>query len=95
MGHGKINAGGNALNFFSYLTIQSSRVAWLAKTVGGKKVRKGARVKWATYKNHAMKCLQDEQGNPILLPESVNLDITAEGINLAVTKKEDIEEASE
>jgi len=49
---GKTNAGGNALNFFSSLTYQTSRKSWLEKTVQGEKQRVGAEVVYKLYKNH-------------------------------------------
>lgn len=77
---GETNAGGRALELFSMLIIQASRKAWYERTVGGKKVRAGADVLWKTVKNHFVKALQDEDGNPILLPKEVVLRISAEGI---------------
>ncbi len=72
---GKTNAGGKAVNFFSSLTYQTSRKAWIEKTVKGEKVRKGAKVQWRLFKNHI------NRSNPG--PKSIELDITAEGIHLA------------
>lgn len=80
IGHGKVNAGGKALNFFSYLTIQSSRLAWVDAQIKGEKVRKGAKVRWKVFKNHAMKSVKDSEGNLIYLPKEIDLEITAEGI---------------
>jgi RecA/RadA recombinase len=76
---GKINAGGKALNFFSTITIQSQRVAWLDKQRQGKKVRAGVKVKWRTFKNHYAKAILDSEGNQIMLPPFVDLSITGEG----------------
>ena len=72
---GKTNAGGKAVNFFSCLTYQTSRKQWLEKTVKGEKVRIGARVQWRLFKNHI------DKSNPGA--KSIELDITAEGIELA------------
>lgn len=72
---GKTNAGGKAVNFFSCLTYQTSRKQWLEKTVKGQKVRIGARVQWRLFKNHIHK---DAPG-----PKTIELDITAAGIELA------------
>ena len=72
---GKTNAGGKALNFFSSLTYQTTRKAWLEKTVKGEKKRVGAKVQWKLFKNHVSK------SNPG--PKVVELDITADGITLA------------
>lgn len=72
---GKTNAGGKAVNFFSSLTYQTSRKGWLEKTVKGEKVRIGAKVQWRLFKNHI------DKSNPG--PKSVELDITASGIELA------------
>jgi len=79
--HGKINAGGKALNFFSMLTLQSSRVKWIEVTKQGQKVRKGATVRWKVYKNHYAKSLMDEHGKQILLPSFIDLNITSEGFS--------------
>ena len=78
---GKSNAGGDAINFFSMLTVQTARKGWYERTVQGEKVRAGATVVWNVYKNHYAKALRDEKGNAILLPKSVELKITAEGIS--------------
>ncbi len=72
--HGKTNAGGQAINLFSSMTYQTSRVKWLEKTVDGKKIRKGAVVKYSLYKNHLNKT------NPGL--KEFFLKITSEGIEL-------------
>lgn len=77
---GKTNAGGKAVNFFSSLTYQTSRKGWLEKTVKGEKVRTGAKVQWKLFKNHLNK------SNPG--PKVVELDITSEGIVLAVAGDE-------
>lgn len=74
MGHGKVNAGGKAVNFFSSLTYQTSRVKWLEKQVQGKKVRYGARVLWKLFKNHLAKGEKSQK--------DILLDITADGISL-------------
>lgn len=72
---GKTNAGGKAVNFFSCLTYQTSRKGWLEKTVKGVKMRTGAKVQWRLFKNHI------DKANPG--PKSIELDITADGIQLA------------
>lgn len=72
---GKTNAGGKAVNFFSCLTYQTSRKSWLEKTVKGEKHRIGAKVQWRLFKNHL------DKANPG--PKVIELDITAEGIQLA------------
>ena len=77
---GKTNAGGKALNFFSSLTYQTSRKAWIEATVKGVKVRKGAKVVWKLFKNHLSR---QSPG-----PKVVEFDITAEGIKLAGTADE-------
>lgn len=79
---GRVNAGGEALGFFSTIIVQSSRKAWLEATKDGEKVRKGAKVVWTTYKNHYAKSVRDEEGNPIYLPKKVEMDITSEGIKM-------------
>lgn len=77
---GKTNAGGDAINFFSMLTIQSARKGWYERTVDKVKVRAGAIVVWNVYKNHYAKALKGEDGKTILLPKSVQLKITGDGI---------------
>lgn len=77
---GKTNAGGDAINFFSMLTVQTARKGWYEKTVRGEKVRAGAIVIWNVYKNHYAKALRGEDGKTILLPKSVELKITGDGI---------------
>lgn len=72
--HGKTNAGGAALNFFSSLTFQTSRKGWYERTVNGEKVRAGAIVKWTCYKNHL-----DRSG---LKKKDFTLRITSEGIQV-------------
>lgn len=77
---GKTNAGGRALDFYSMLTLQSSRKGWIDGQVSGQKVRKGAKVLWKVYKNHYAKAVTDENGNAKPLPKELELSITAEGI---------------
>jgi hypothetical protein len=86
---GKTNAGGNALNFHSTLTIQTSRKGWIDATVKGKKVRKGAKVVWTTYKNHYSRGLFDAEGKKVLLPAKLELDITAEGFKPAASEEDE------
>ena len=76
---GKTNAGGKAVNFFSSLTYQTTRVKWLEKEQGGRTIRIGARVAWKLYKNHI------DKSNPG--PKEVVLDITAEGVKLYKPEK--------
>lgn len=78
---GKTNAGGKALNFYSMLTIQSSRKAWYEKTINKQKVRAGADVMWRTYKNHFSNGLMDENGDAVLLPTRRTIRISADGMN--------------
>jgi recombination protein RecA len=77
---GKTNAGGDALNFFSMLTIQATRAGWYERTVNGEKVRAGADVYWVVYKNHYAKALKDAEGNTVMLPKSNKFRISGEGI---------------
>lgn len=88
---GKTNAGGDAINFFSMLTIQSARKGWYERTVKGEKVRAGAVVIWNVYKNHYAKALKGEDGKTILLPKSVELKITGEGLSPVGSETEDSE----
>jgi len=82
MAKGQVNAGGKALNFFSMLTLQSTRLGWIDAVRGGKNVRLGAKVRWRVYKNHYAKTLVDENGKQILLPSYVDLSIKAEGFSV-------------
>lgn len=77
---GKTNAGGKALNLFSSMTYQTSRKAWLEKTIKGEKVRIGAKVQWKLFKNHI------DKSNPG--PKIVELDITSKGIEISGTSNE-------
>lgn len=77
---GKTNAGGEALNFFSMLTIQSTRSGWYERTVDSVKVRAGAFVKWNVYKNHYAKALQQADGTKLLLPKEAFFKISEDGI---------------
>lgn len=80
-GHGKVNAGGKALNFFSSLTYQTARMKWLDKTVSGKKVRCGARVIWKLFKNHLDKAGESKK--------EIILDITSKGITIVDGSSDD------
>ena len=71
---GKTNAGGNALNFFSCLTFQTSRKGWYEKQVAGKKVRVGADVTWKLFKNHLNRSGTKQK--------EFTLRITSEGISV-------------
>lgn len=77
---GKTNAGGQALNFFSSLSYQTSRKGWVEKTEKGKKIRVGADVLFRLYKNHLNK---EDQGD-----KEIVFRITNEGIAY-VRPKED------
>lgn len=68
---GKTNAGGNALNFFSVLTYQTSRKSWLERTEKGQKIRYGAEVVWKLFKNHLNKGVG---------PKDITFRITEAGI---------------
>ena len=72
--HGKTNAGGKALNFFTTISVQTQRTGWLEKTVAGKKVRSGAKVKWSVFKNHYEAALPG-----VNLPKNLELAITEDG----------------
>lgn len=77
---GKTNAGGQALNFFSSLTYQTSRKAWIERTVQGKKVRIGAEVVFKLYKNHLNK---EDPGD-----KEIVFRITKDGIEYVKAKEE-------
>jgi RecA/RadA recombinase len=83
-GKGKTNAGGDAVNFFSMLTVQTARKGWYEKTVNGQKVKAGAIVSWTVYKNHYAKALKGPDGKTLLLPKFVELKITGDGISPVV-----------
>lgn len=78
---GKTNAGGDAINFFSMLTIQAARKGWYDKTVDGVKVRAGADVQWNTFKNHYAKSAKEIDGSNRLFPTKVTYRITADGMH--------------
>lgn len=71
---GRTNSGGNAVDFFSALTFQTSRMKWLEKTVKGEVVRIGARAVWTLYKQHLI--------GDAPLQKKVLLDVTKDGIKL-------------
>ena len=50
--HGKTNAGGKSLAFYSSLIFQTTRKAWVEKTVKGEKRKAGIVAKWVLTKNH-------------------------------------------
>lgn len=78
---GQTNAGGDALNFFSMLTVQATRRGWYEKTVDGIKVRAGAFVNWTTYKNHYAKALKGPDGeSSLLLPKMITMKISDDGL---------------
>lgn len=81
---GRTNSGGNAVDFFSALTFQTSRFKWLEKTVKGEAVRTGARVQWTLYKNHLF--------NDIPLQKKVQIDCTALGMKLVGASTEEGDE---
>lgn len=81
---GRTNAGGNAVDFFSSLTFQTSRFKWLEKTVKGEMLRVGARVQWTLFKNHLF--------DGTALNKKIQIDITNEGMKLVGAKDEDGEE---
>lgn len=77
---GQTNAGGDALNFFSMLTIQAARRGWYEKTIAGEKVRAGAFVNWTVYKNHYAKALKNAEGESLSLPKTVTMKISDDGL---------------
>lgn len=78
---GRTNAGGNAVDFFSALTFQTSRFKWLEKTVKGEQVRFGARVQWTLYKNHLI--------GEAPLQKKIQIDCTSEGMKLVGSSSEE------
>jgi len=82
---GRTNSGGNAADYFSALTFQTSRQKWLEKTVKGESIRTGARVQWQIYKNH----LLDES---VLIQKRVLIDITKDGMNVVGANNEEAED---
>ena len=88
MGHGKVNAGGKSLDFYSSLTYQTTRKGWIEKTVKGERVRTGAEVIWKLYKNHLNK---DFPGS-----KQIVLRITSGNIELVgQSNKEEEDEGTE
>lgn len=79
---GRTNAGGEGLQFFSSLVVQTARKGWLNVKRKGIDVRKGAKVLWTVNKNHYAKSLVDDNNEPLLLPSKIELDITADGMKL-------------
>lgn len=77
---GRTNAGGNAVDFFSALTFQTSRMKWLEKTIKGEVVRVGARAVWTLYKQHLI--------GDAPLQKKVLLDVTKDGITLVGSNAE-------
>ena len=71
---GRSNAGGNAVDFFSAMTFQTSRFKWLEKTVKGEVVRIGARVQWTLYKCHLL--------SEAPLQKKILIDCTKDGMSL-------------
>lgn len=78
--HGKTQAGGKALKFYTMVGIQSQRTADWTKTKDKQIVKVGAYVKWTTFKNHFQKAAVDKEGTPRLLPKAISLQISAAGI---------------
>jgi RecA/RadA recombinase len=79
---GETNAGGRALEFFCQLIIQASRTGNLEKTRNGIKVKCGIKGRYRTTKNHFIKGLIDEAGDPLLLPKDMNFTVSAEGLKI-------------
>lgn len=78
---GKTNAGGQALNFFSSLTYQTSRKSWIEKTENGIKKRIGAEVVFRLYKNHLNK---ENPGQ-----KEIVFSITKDGMSYKESKSDD------
>ena len=83
---GKTNAGGNALQFFSTIIIQSAKGSKIRAVRNKKDVILGREVIWTTDKNHYAKALLDAEGDPVLLPPKVQLAITSEGFKVKKAK---------
>jgi RecA/RadA recombinase len=88
-GVGRTNAGGGSIDFFSMLTVQTSRKGWYEKTVKGEKMRAGCTVVWSVFKNHYSKHIKGLDGKPRMFPKSIELKITGEGISPVDLKEED------
>jgi recombination protein RecA len=84
---GRTNAGGNAVDYFSALTFQTSRFKWLEKKVKGEDVRVGARVAWTLYKSHI---IEPES----MLRKKLLIDITSDGMKLTGSTKEESNDES-
>lgn len=82
---GRTNAGGNAADYFSALTFQTSRFKWLEKGSDANKIRVGARVQWTLYKNHLLE-------TDSLLQKKALIDITKDGMKFVEKSKDDSSE---
>jgi RecA/RadA recombinase len=78
---GKTTAGGTALHFFSSLMYQTSRKAWLFKTVKGEKVKIGAEVIFSQQKNHINKSAPGDY--------KISYKITKDGFEFVGAKDDD------
>jgi len=87
--HGKTQAGGKALKFYTMIGIQSQRMGDWIKTKDKQEVKVGAYVKWTTFKNHFQKAASDKDGNHRLLPKYVQLQVSAVGIERSSKKEKE------
>lgn len=87
--HGKTEAGGKALKFYTMIGIQSQRTGDWIVTKDKKEVKKGAYVKWSTFKNHFQKTAVDKDGNRRMLPKALQLQISAAGIERNLKAKDE------
>ncbi|RLI54076.1 MAG: hypothetical protein DRP09_14035 [Candidatus Thorarchaeota archaeon] len=78
--HGKTQAGGKALKFYTVLGINAAKTGEWHPQRQGVKVKAGTFVKWTIFKNQLAKSLTDSEGDKILLPTEIKLKISAEGI---------------
>lgn len=85
---GETNAGGRALEFACSLIIAASRTSNYEVTRNKVKVKAGINGRYRTTKNHYVKGLEDEAGQPILLPKDMNFRISAKGFEVIEGKTE-------
>lgn len=77
---GKVEAGGKGLKFYTMIGIHSQRTGDWIVTKDKEKVKRGAFVRWSTFKNHYQKSAIDADGNRRVLPKELNIQISAAGI---------------
>jgi RecA/RadA recombinase len=86
---GKVEAGGKGLKFYTMIGIHSQRTGdWVVKE-NKIDVKRGAFVRWSTFKNHFQKSAIDADGNRRTLPKKLEMKISAKGIEINDKAKEE------